>query len=277
MGRRCAAGLIDLSDVIGVTLGTGVGGGILTGGRLLEGARGLGGELGHYRTHALDGVDCTCGAKGCWERYAATTALVRAAQEKDGFPRCRHGMEGWPRHLLPPPSEAGDKTVLAQNCWTHGRTRSRRGFGALGMVHIFNPQLILIGGGVRSATAAQPAGPESSPLPAAKARVIVAAPLPPKVKAAVMPAFAEGLEKHRNSSAAQVAGVDHCAVMPGWWVLCTTSGKRWKRMEFGYEKAYSPAFTVWGDSNTHGYCADPQFHDCADHGIRFNEDERWIA
>ena len=71
------------TDVIGVTLGTGVGGGILTGGHLLEGARGLGGELGHYRTHALDGVDCTCGAKGCWERYAATTALVRAAQEKD--------------------------------------------------------------------------------------------------------------------------------------------------------------------------------------------------
>ena len=58
-----------------------MGGGILTGGRLLEGARGLGGELGHYRTHALDGVPCTCGATGCWERYAATTALVRAAQE----------------------------------------------------------------------------------------------------------------------------------------------------------------------------------------------------
>ena len=72
------------TDVIGVTLGTGVGGGILTGGRLLEGARGLGGELGHYRTHALDGVDCTCGAKGCWERYAATTALVRAVTAVPG-------------------------------------------------------------------------------------------------------------------------------------------------------------------------------------------------
>ena len=75
----CAKGC---RSAVMVTLGTGVGGGIITGGRLLEGARGLGGELGHYRTHALDGVDCTCGAKGCWERYAATTALVRAAQEK---------------------------------------------------------------------------------------------------------------------------------------------------------------------------------------------------
>ena len=47
------------TDVIGVTLGTGVGGGILTGGHLLEGVRGLGGELGHFRLHALDGVACT--------------------------------------------------------------------------------------------------------------------------------------------------------------------------------------------------------------------------
>ena len=69
------------TDVIGVTLGTGVGGGILTGGHLLEGARGLGGELGHFRLHALDGVACTCGAIGCYERYAATTALVRGAQK----------------------------------------------------------------------------------------------------------------------------------------------------------------------------------------------------
>ena len=56
------------TDVIGVTLGTGVGGGIITVGRLLEGARGLGGELGHFRLHALDGVACTCGAIGCYER-----------------------------------------------------------------------------------------------------------------------------------------------------------------------------------------------------------------
>ena len=80
LGEVWVGGAKGYTDVIGVTLGTGVGGGILTGGRLLEGARGLGGELGHYRTHALDGVLCTCGASGCWERYAATTALVRAAQ-----------------------------------------------------------------------------------------------------------------------------------------------------------------------------------------------------
>ena len=152
------------TDVIGVTLCTGVGGGILTGGRLLEGARGLGGELGHYRTHALDGVDCTCGAKGCWERYAATTALVRTAQEKD--PAWKDG------RAIFAAAEAGNETVLALlDHWTDEIAQ-----GLAGMVHIFNPQLILIGGGV-----------------SAQQKLLIE-PIAAKVKASVMPAFAEGLE-----------------------------------------------------------------------------------
>ena len=152
------------TDVIGVTLGTGVGGGILTGGHLLEGARGLGGELGHYRTHALDGVDCTCGAKGCWERYAATTALVRAAQEKS--PDWKDG------RAIFAAAEAGNETVLALlDHWTDEIAQ-----GLAGMVHIFNPQLILIGGGV-----------------SAQQKLLIE-PIAAKVKASVMPAFAEGLE-----------------------------------------------------------------------------------
>ncbi len=152
------------TDVIGVTLGTGVGGGILTGGHLLEGTRGLGGELGHYRTHALDGVDCTCGAKGCWERYAATTALVRAAQEKN--PDWKDG------RAIFAAAKAGNETVLALlDHWTDEIAQ-----GLAGMVHIFNPQLILIGGGV-----------------SAQQKLLIE-PIAAKVKASVMPAFAEGLE-----------------------------------------------------------------------------------
>ena len=151
-------------NAVMVTLGTGVGGGILTGGRLLEGARGLGGELGHYRTHALDGVPCTCGATGCWERYAATTALVRAAKERD--PALVDG------RAIFAAAEAGDKTVLALlDDWTDEIAQ-----GLAGMVHIFNPQLILIGGGV-----------------SAQQKLLID-PIAAKVKASVMPAFAEGLE-----------------------------------------------------------------------------------
>lgn len=105
LGEVWVGGAKGYTDVIGVTLGTGVGGGILTGGRLLEGARGLGGEIGHYRLHALDGVPCTCGAVGCWEQYAATTALVRAAKEKN--PDWTDG------RAIFAAAEAGDETVLA--------------------------------------------------------------------------------------------------------------------------------------------------------------------
>jgi len=164
LGEVWVGGAQGYTDVIGVTLGTGVGGGILTGGRLLEGARGLGGELGHYRTHALDGVDCTCGAKGCWERYAATTALVRAAKEKN--PAWTDG------RAIFAAAEAGNPEVLALlNAWTDEIAQ-----GLAGMVHIFNPQLILIGGGV-----------------SAQQKLLIT-PIAAKVKASVMPAFAEGLE-----------------------------------------------------------------------------------
>ena len=124
LGEVWVGGAKGYTDVIGVTLGTGVGGGILTGGRLLEGARGLGGELGHYRTHALDGVPCTCGAKGCWERYAATTALVRAAKEKN--PAWTDG------RAIFAAAEAGDPEVLALlDAWTDEIAQ-----GLAGMVHI---------------------------------------------------------------------------------------------------------------------------------------------
>ena len=164
LGEVWVGGAQGYTDVIGVTLGTGVGGGILTGGRLLEGARGLGGELGHYRTHALDGIPCTCGATGCWERYAATTALVRAAQEKN--PAWTDG------RAIFAAAEAGNPEVLALlDAWTDEIAQ-----GLAGMVHIFNPQLILIGGGV-----------------SAQQKLLIA-PIAAKVKAAVMPAFAQGLE-----------------------------------------------------------------------------------
>ena len=164
LGEVWAGAAKGYTDVIGVTLGTGVGGGILTGGRLLEGARGLGGELGHCRVHSLDGVLCTCGASGCWERYAATTALVRNASPLD--PSLCDGREIFAA------AKAGDVRVLALlEDWIDEIAQ-----GLAGLVHIFNPQLILIGGGVSAQ------------------QELLIDPLAARVKASVMPAFAQGLE-----------------------------------------------------------------------------------
>ena len=152
------------SNVIGITIGTGIGGGILTGGRLLEGARGLGGEIGHMRTHAVDGVPCTCGAAGCWERYAATTALVRRARQLD--PQMGSGRDIFAA------VQAGDEAMRqVLQAWTAEIAQ-----GLAGLVHIFNPELILVGGGVSAQQA------------------LLIEPLARQVRAAVMPAFAQGLE-----------------------------------------------------------------------------------
>ena len=164
LGEVWVGGAQGYTDVIGVTLGTGVGGGILTGGHLLEGARGLGGELGHFRLHALDGVACTCGAIGCYERYAATTALVRGAQKM--------GLDAPDGRAIFEAAAAGNaRTLAVLNDWI-----SEIAQGLAGLVHIFNPQLILIGGGVSAQ------------------QELLIDPLAAQVCKSVMPAFAEGLE-----------------------------------------------------------------------------------
>ncbi len=234
LGEVWVGGAKGYTDVIGVTLGTGVGGGILTGGRLLEGARGLGGELGHFRTHALNGVFCTCGASGCWERYAATTALVRGAQPRN--PKWKDG------RAIFESAHAGDPTILALlDDWTDEIAQ-----GLAGMVHIFNPQLILIGGGVsaQQELLIDPVAKESACLRDARFCGRTGDPRRP----------APQRRRHGGRSLLfpPVAGRD----LKG-------------------EETMKKHILCLGDSNTHGYCADPA--DCADHGIRFNEDERWTC
>lgn len=70
----------DASHVLCITLGTGIGGGIIVGGELYRGRWGIGGEWGHYRV-VPDGHRCGCGNRGCWEQYASGHALVREARD----------------------------------------------------------------------------------------------------------------------------------------------------------------------------------------------------
>lgn len=67
-------------DLVCVTLGTGIGGGLILGGRLFRGRFGLGGEFGHMQV-VEGGHPCPCGNRGCWEQYASANALVREARQ----------------------------------------------------------------------------------------------------------------------------------------------------------------------------------------------------
>jgi glucokinase len=72
-----------VDDLVMVTLGTGIGGGVVAGGRVLTGAHGFTGEFGHMVV-APDGLPCPCGRRGCWERYASGSGLATLAQRAAG-------------------------------------------------------------------------------------------------------------------------------------------------------------------------------------------------
>ena len=69
-----------MESLILVTLGTGIGTGIILNGRIIRGVNGCGGEGGHI-VIVKDGVPCTCGRRGCWERYASASGLIRITRE----------------------------------------------------------------------------------------------------------------------------------------------------------------------------------------------------
>ena len=162
---ECFAGRAKgVQNVLMVTLGTGVGGGIVLGGRIFGGTRGIAGELGHFTLYQ-DGPRCPCGKRGCFESYAATTALVRRAKEATGEAE----MNG---RIVFSRAADGDQALLAVlSAWIDDIAA-----GISGLVHIFNPQMVLIGGGVSAQEA------------------LLIAPLRERVLRSVMPRFAECLQ-----------------------------------------------------------------------------------
>lgn len=82
LGEMWKGGGKGSSDLIMVTLGTGVGGGIITGGRILTGVSGAGGEIGHVHVEDAETESCNCGNNGCLEQYTSATGVTRLANRK---------------------------------------------------------------------------------------------------------------------------------------------------------------------------------------------------
>lgn len=139
---NCAAlGEYMLSDsksdsFIFITLGTGVGGGIILDGKILRGINSAAGEIGHI-TLVKNGEKCNCGRRGCWERYASVSALVRQTKAA-GFKGDVTGKTVF-EHMEKGNSDA--KAVF--DAWVEYVSE-----GICDMINIFQPQLIVIGGGV---------------------------------------------------------------------------------------------------------------------------------
>ncbi|HEV2360422.1 MAG TPA: ROK family protein, partial [Acidimicrobiales bacterium] len=138
------------SDVLVVTLGTGIGGGVFAGGRMLRGAGNFAGEIGHM---AVDphGPPCPCGKRGCWERYASGSGLARLARDAATGGRATRVLElaGGDEarvtgQLVVQAAEEGDTEALA----VLGQFAFWVGLGLANLANLLDPEVIVLGGGL---------------------------------------------------------------------------------------------------------------------------------
>jgi glucokinase len=139
-------------DAIVVTLGTGIGGAVVVDGRVHRGYNGMAGEFGHMQV-VPDGRECECGRRGCWEQYSSGNALVRYTRARlDQQPtRLNDFCGGNPEALTGPMVTAaaaeGDRLALegfaVVGDWL--------GIGVSNLVAAFDPDVVVIGGGVSAA------------------------------------------------------------------------------------------------------------------------------
>lgn len=82
LGEMWQGGGKGHDNVVMITLGTGVGGGIIINGKIVAGSHGAGGEIGHIKMRDGETATCGCGGHGCLEQYASATGIVRMAKQK---------------------------------------------------------------------------------------------------------------------------------------------------------------------------------------------------
>ena len=152
-GEAVAGAAKGTHDSVMITLGTGVGGGVIIGGKVFSGFNYAGAELGHIVIE-VGGRQCGCGRKGCWEAYSSATGLIKMTAEK--IEECE---------------KSGRKTIMTEMVAKHGKVSGRTAFdglragdeaakevvdtyikylgsGIASMVNIFQPEVLSIGGGI---------------------------------------------------------------------------------------------------------------------------------
>ncbi len=147
---EAVAGAAKGSDIsVMITLGTGVGGGIIIDGKVFSGANCAGGELGHMVIEH-GGVPCTCGRRGCWESYSSATALIRMTKEKlaecekNGVETIMSKAERVSGRTACDAMRAGDKAAKE----VYDRYTAYLATGITNIINIFQPRVISLGGGI---------------------------------------------------------------------------------------------------------------------------------
>ena len=149
-GEFIAGAGVGTKNFVAITLGTGVGGGIIIDGKLFSGANLAGGELGHT-VIVMDGAQCTCGRKGCWEAYASATGLIHLTQA---------AMQSNKNSVMWELAEGKLENVNGRTAFDAMRQIDEAGpavvelyiryvaCGLINTINTFQPEIICIGGGI---------------------------------------------------------------------------------------------------------------------------------
>jgi glucokinase len=137
------------SDLVYLTVSTGIGGGVVSGGRLLTGRAGMAAELGHM-TVDRSGPPCSCGSIGCLESIASGTSIARRFRERLAAGETS-AVTAWTDHPTAADVAHGARIgdALALAVWQDAM--EALGIGVVNCIHIFNPEIVVLGGGVTQA------------------------------------------------------------------------------------------------------------------------------
>lgn len=149
LGEMWRGGGLGYKDMVAVTLGTGVGGGIIIGGKIVCGSNGAGGEIGHIHLEDNEPDECGCKGHGCLEQYASATGVVRIANKKlaasDKASVLRN--EEVTAKAIWDAVKAGDELAI-EVAEVYGEYLGK---GLAAVANVVNPEIFVIGGGVSRA------------------------------------------------------------------------------------------------------------------------------
>ena len=154
LGEAVAGAAKGSSSSVMITLGTGVGGGVVIGGKLLPSFNGAGGELGHMVIEH-NGVPCPCGRRGCFEAYSSATALVRMTKERLAQLKADNTATLMLDICVGDPSRANTRTAFYASKQGDAEAKklieeysSYLACGIINLINAFQPEVLTIGGGL---------------------------------------------------------------------------------------------------------------------------------
>lgn len=141
----------NVNHMVAITLGTGIGGGVIINKKIYDGFNGAAAEIGHFQVQMTDGEACTCGRNGCWEAYGSVTALIRETKRAiEAHPDCDMAKDVaahdghvsgktafvWAKKGDPVAQEVVDNYIHAV------------AEGIVSVINIFQPEVLVIGGAI---------------------------------------------------------------------------------------------------------------------------------